>query len=470
MQTLRGRGVWLALLAGLLLRCVFVWHHPRFVGDTLVYADLAHNMLRHRVYGLTEGSHVRSTLIRLPGYPLFLAVCALLFGEGRFLAVVWVQVVVDLLGCWLLGRLAGRLFGARTGLICLWLAALCPFTANYAAAALTETLSIFCVVVGFWALERWSALRRLGWASLVGVSSAGAVLLRPDGVLVGVVLLPAMAWVAFRGVAVRKNDTRGQWRGIVLALLVPALCLGVWTARNWRVYRVLQPLAPKYANDPGELAPLGFARWYRTWGVGLNDTARVYWEYDGSILTLSDLPARAFDSPAERQKTRSVYRLYNRESSSTPASETAFAGLAAERIRAHPIRYYVEMPALRLGDMWLRPRTEMLYGLPLDWWQPHRRPVASWFALGYGVLNAALLLCAMGGAVQWWRAGGWGVVGWAMVLFVLLRSGLLMTIDNSEPRYVLECYPVVLLLASRISARPKARNTTAFSQTRQGCL
>lgn len=455
-----------ALAVGLLLRCVFVWFHPRFAGDTLVYADLAHNMLRHGVYGLTEGARVRPTLIRLPGYPLFLAACALLFGEGHFLPVVWVQVGVDLLGCWLLGRLAERLFGEQVGLVCVWLAALCPFTANYAAAVLTETLSIFCVVVGFWAMERWLAVRGLKWALAVGAASAAAVLLRPDGVLMAGVLLPGMAWVVWRwagfGVWTKTQTPFGngkqrlRWQGLLVAAAVPLVCLGFWTARNWRVYHVVQPLAPKYANDPGEPAPVGFARWYRTWGVGLNDTARVYWEYDGSVLTLSDLPQRAFDSPGERRETERVYRLYNAESSSTPASERAFDRLATERIRAHPVRYYVGMPLLRLGDMLLRPRTEMMYGMPLDWWQPAKRPVASWFALGYGVLNAALLACAVAGAVRWGRLG-WGVLASAMVGYVLLRSGLLMTIDNSEPRYVLEYYPVVLLMAAVALGRVERR-------------
>jgi hypothetical protein len=34
-----------------------------------------------------------------------------------------------------------------------------------------------------------------------------------------------------------------------------------------------------------------------------------------------------------------------------------------------------------------------------------------------------------------------------MAAFVLLRCALLLTIDNSEPRYTMECYPVVILLA-----------------------
>ena len=473
----RERWAWVAaLVAGLVLRAVFVWKHPRFVGDTLVYGDLAHNLISRHVYGLTEDGRVRATLIRLPGYPLFLAACFLVFGVGNYLAVIWVQVVVDLVGCCLLGFVARRMFGERVGLICVWMAALCPFTANYAAAALTETLSILCVVLGFWGFVEWvgavrgpsTSIRMTGWAGVVGVACCGAVLLRPDGVLLAGVLLPAMGWVAWRSetqISFGNDNTKWKgWWGVGVALGLLVGCLGLWGLRNWQVFHVVQPLAPKYANDPGEAAPLGFARWYRTWGTGLGDTARVYWEYDGSVLRMGDLPPWAFDSAAQRAETTRVVADYNAESSSTPAIEAEFARLAAERVRAHPVRFYVLLPLARLGDMWLRPRTELMgRHMPLDWWDLKVRPRAALFAWGYGLLNLGLLGLAVVGYVRWWRLSfgfarsaslkmtahsEWGFVGLAMVGFVVLRSGLLMTIDNSEPRYVLECYPVVLLLAA----------------------
>ena len=200
----------------------------------------------------------------------------------------------------------------------------------------------------------------------------------------------------------------------------------------------------------GEPVPGGFARWYRTWGAGLGDTARVYWEYDGSTLSLADLPRWAIDSPAQRTETAAIYARYNEETSSTPEVERAFDRLARERERTHPVRSYVVMPLVRLGDMWLRPRTELLPKMPVQWWAFARRPRAAWFALCLGLLNLALLGFAVRG-LWLWRCAGWrgdGVVAAAMLGYVLLRSALLLTIDNSEPRYVLEGYPVVLLLAA----------------------
>jgi hypothetical protein len=36
------------------------------------------------------------------------------------------------------------------------------------------------------------------------------------------------------------------------------------------------------------------------------------------------------------------------------------------------------------------------------------------------------------------------------LIFVILRSGFLGTLENPEPRYTLECYPVVILLATAL--------------------
>jgi hypothetical protein len=39
-----------------------------------------------------------------------------------------------------------------------------------------------------------------------------------------------------------------------------------------------------------------------------------------------------------------------------------------------------------------------------------------------------------------------------MLATVLLRAGLLLTLDNSEPRYTLEFFPVLLVLAGALFA------------------
>jgi hypothetical protein len=55
-----------------------------------------------------------------------------------------------------------------------------------------------------------------------------------------------------------------------------------------------------------------------------------------------------------------------------------------------------------------------------------------------------------------------GVAGVFVVGFVLLRSVFLSSLENPEPRYVLECFPVVLALAGGAFA-PGSSNDKGFS-------
>src|SRR5579864_4757326 len=130
-------------LAALSLRLLFVLRFPGVVDDSRLYADIAKNWLQHGVYGVTDSGQVVPTLSRLPGYPGFLAAIFALFGADNFRAVLLVQVVFDLGTCFLIADLARRLLSERAARAAFLLAALCPFLANYAATALTETLEIF---------------------------------------------------------------------------------------------------------------------------------------------------------------------------------------------------------------------------------------------------------------------------------------------------------------------------------------
>jgi hypothetical protein len=431
-----------ALAVGFVLRALFVWRHPPFNGDALVYGELAHHMLKEHVYGLIDGGVLKPTLIRMPGYPLFLAACFKVFGDANYVAVLWVQVLVDLATCLLLAATAERIAGRRAWTWVLWLAVLCPFTANYAAVVVAECLSIFCVALAMYGLVRWVGAWREGrtwvwWAVVIGFALMGAVLLRPDQGLLAAAVVPAMLWVGLRG----QRRMRALVPAVVASLIV-ALPLCLWAVRNWRVFHVVQPLSPKYANDPGEEIPYGFMRWYRTWAIGFPATVKVYWQYDGDVISMNDLPARAFDSPEQRAETAGIFARYNQEQASTPPVDAAFARLAETRVRAHPLRYYVVLPVARELDMWFRPRIEYMR-IPLDWWRFGAHPWNSLRAYALGALNVGYLALACLGFWRWRR----NVVVCAMVAFVLLRCVLLLTIDNSEPRYTMECYPVVILLA-----------------------
>jgi len=138
-----------ALLVGLGLRLFLIWRFPFASGDTACYEELARNWLRYGVYGLFSNGHLYPTDVRMPGYPGFLVAIYFLAGVGRN-TVFLAQVLLDLATCILAVRVAARLAAgtsepirSRIAIAALWLAVLCPFTANYAAVPLTEVPTIF---------------------------------------------------------------------------------------------------------------------------------------------------------------------------------------------------------------------------------------------------------------------------------------------------------------------------------------
>jgi 4-amino-4-deoxy-L-arabinose transferase-like glycosyltransferase len=440
-----------ALFAGALLRAYCIRHYPQLQGDPQLYAEVIRNWMTRGVYGFTQDAGVRPTLIRLPGYPIFLGGCFRLFGMDNLHAALWVQVAVDLLTCGVLALLARRFAGERAAITALGLAVLCPFLAEFTAAGLTETLTLFCTVLAFWALQRWLDTPQWRWVVVLGSALAYAILLRPDQGLLAAAVLPAM----LLGRGFRLPQVKETIVPTVACALLAVLPLVPWTVRNYRVFHVLQPLAPRYANDPGEPNPYGFQRWYRTWAIDYASTEDIYWDYDGDAMDFATLPARAFDSPEQYRETAAVFALYDETKRNSPEVDARFAALAEERVRKHPVRYYVLLPVARLGNMLLRPRVDWLPG-PLQWWRwSESSPLQFGRALFLGALNLALIAFAAMGARRLRARPELRPILLAMATYGVLRCALLLTVDNSEPRYTVEFIPLWIVLTAVALTKPQ---------------
>lgn len=457
-----------AALAGFGLRLFFLLKFPHVTADSNFYADIARNWLLRGVYGLTtDPGQISPTYARLPGYPAFLAFVFALFGIDNFKAVMIVQILVDLGTCVLVADLARLMLGsARSAKAALLLAALCPFLAQYSAAALTETLEIFftalalnCAVRGLSGLHTGAAavpppcplLDNFRPWIRCGLAVAACILLRPDG---GLLLLAIGLYLGIQ--LLRSRNNPGAAGHFVRAGLVVAACalapLALWGLRNRLTMHRLEWLAPRYATEENEYVPVGFNRWVNTWIADYTSTEEIYWNMPGDRVDPGNLPSRAFDTPEQREKTVQLLEDYNQRLSLSPDLDARFAALAEERVRTHPLRYYVALPLLKIADMWLRPRTELL---PPDirWYEfdDDRR----WLVLdfGFGVLNLAYVIAALAGLFRA-RPIPWSGLA---VSYMVLRSLLLGTLPNPEPRYTLECYPAVIVLAAGLW-RPAERD------------
>jgi len=172
----------------------------------------------------------------------------------------------------------------------------------------------------------------------------------------------------------------------------------------------------------------------------------------GGPIDIKQLPSRAIDSPAQYAETTKLLADYEANGEEmSPALDARFAQLADERIAAHPLRSHVLLPLGRMADMWVRPRIENL-PIDLDWWVYKRHHVEtrfSWFYLG---LNTFYLLLGLAGLLLRPRLWPW------MLLYMVLRSALLCTIEAPEARYTIECFPMLFVLGGiavgRLFSRP----------------
>ena len=482
-----------ALAAGLCLRLFFVLKFPADSGDTAIYEQIAANWLKHHVYAMEVQGAITPVDLRMPGYPAFLALIYALTGRTAEAARLWVmlaQVAVDLSSALIIAVLAAGLLVLtdRGGSIkrvfnaALWLAALCPFTANYTAVLLTETIATFWTALGVLFLTGVAAnsndlvfpKSRRPWegkwsedfgfyAPAAGLAAGLGALFRPE-----TPLLLLAAWISNAFLLLRHRKAKHLLRITLFTTLGCVLPLAPWAIRNARTFHEVQWLTPKYSTLPGEIVPRGLMAWESTWLFRVKDCYLVPWKINEEAIDVDTIPARAFDSPEEKQRVSAILKPYNEDLSLTEEEDDAFGQLARERAARHPLRTYLWIPAARAVVLWFTPRIELLpiSGNVFPLAEKHDTdPADQGFTIFLFLLNIVYLGLGAGGAVKLWRASA--AVRPALVfliLFLLLRTGFLTTLETPEPRYVLVCFPILIALAAQLfSGKPEPQSSAAIS-------
>ena len=473
--------MFLAAIVGLALRLLFVLGFPAAAGDSALYLQLARNLADHHVYGLWINGQLVPTELRTPGYPAFLAVIALLFGRGPK-PILLSQAVMDLCTCVVTGLLAGALapVAARRRVVVagLWLAATCPFVADYSAVVLTEVLAAFlstaacvCFVASVNAeiieipWNRRSIALTSNTLACFGAFLTGlASLVRPEMPLLAAtagVLLTLRWW---RSLGWRKlAQLVAMMGGAVLLPLAP------WAARNLITLHEVQFLAPRYATLPSEYAPRGYYAWTKTWLTRYRDVYNTLWKIGDEAVETDDLPAAAFDSPDEKARVVALLDQYNDSPNLdlSPQLDKEFTAIARERTRRNPARTYLAVPFQRALTLWFTSRTELLPSSAAIWplaehWDEN--PLDLLVALFFALLNYIYIALALCGIWIAWRerrapqaaqgaesANLWGIA--LLAAYLAARTIFLTTVEAPEPRYVVSCFPAALALAALFWSR-----------------
>jgi 4-amino-4-deoxy-L-arabinose transferase-like glycosyltransferase len=519
--------------------------------DGKMYAQMARNLLEQHVYSDAFEPPYQPTLIRLPGYPLFLAGIYSVFGHGDNSAVRVVQALLDTASCAMVSLIAffwepDERLKRRTSIAALALAALCPFTTIYVATILTETAAIFFAVamcltatLAFKVKKQRHAL--LLWAA-TGLVAGTAVLFRPDSGLfaaaIGITLVVAtLARSAGLDLSNRKNEviyrlSRASYLGATFSLAF-CLALAPWAIRNHRLFHLFQPLAPAHAEMPGEFVPRGYLAWVRTWIDDPRYIEPALWSVDARQIKLENIPDRAFDSAAEKQRVAALLEKYNHRAEEveasnpspelqasptpsedqldqnqetdstsegdesaqdkqagedntadggdegdaadqvdenapadqatdqsvemTPEIDAGFAEIARERIGHHPVRYYFLLPVKRAFALWfdthsqyypfegdLLPLDDLDYDIHQQFWLPL-----------FAILTFLYTLFGIVGGWFLWATRSFISRQWLLLatLMIVLRLAFFSTLENPEPRYVVEIFPFLSILGGIALAR-----------------
>ena len=171
----------IVFLLALILRgivFVFVASDPQVVlqPDSKMYVLLAQGVLQYGRFAYA-GSPQKPNVERMPGYPFFLSEIWRIFGQG-FMAVIWIQILIDSLSCVLICLIAEK-FMEKAG----WLAgvfAACNLSMiTYAFFILNDCLFLLVFLAVILCLMR--AIESDSWRpyALTGIGLGLAALIRP---------------------------------------------------------------------------------------------------------------------------------------------------------------------------------------------------------------------------------------------------------------------------------------------------
>ena len=490
--------------------------------DGKLYAQIAVNILERNVYSVETEAPFTPTLIRLPGYPLFIAAVYAVFGHENNEAVRLTQAVFDTLTCVLIALIAFSWANeARKSRAAFWaflLAAFCPFTAIYVCVILTETpttfLSAAMILTATYAFKSAVNTKSAAWWFVTGIIAGAAVTLRPDSGLfaaaIGITLVTGGLFCRTDALPdekprflqrIRQTFVRGAI--FSLAFLLP---LVPWTVRNERLFGVFQPLAPAHAEMPGEFVPQGFSDWVRTWIDDQRYIQPTLWNLEEKPIIIEQIPADAFDSDEERERVAALLDRYNHppndesnadnqtdsadsdgsnadsadDSSAdgtndqindsdenadappvkmTPEIDAGFEQIARERIAREPFRYYAALPAERAAALWFDTHStyypfagELFPTGKLD----RQKNQQFWLPLFAAAVWLYTLLAFAGGITLFRnrKANAFSLRPLILAALIIFpRIVFLATLENPEPRYVVELFAVTAILGGIAVAR-----------------
>lgn len=191
-------------------------------------------------------------------------------------------------------------------------------------------------------------------------------------------------------------------------------------------------------------------------GAGVSPTSKAETAGAGQNITPpSAKSGTAVNGPIDTEVPATTAKT--RPPEMTPALSAAFGEIARERIKRAPLRYYLWLPLKRACALWfdthsdyypftgaLLPLSDLDHGIHQHLWLPFFTGLV-WIYTLFGIVGGWLL----------WRArdpyaGSWLLLA---VLMIFIRLAFFSSMENPEPRYTVEFFPLLAVLGGMAIAR-----------------
>jgi len=196
--------------------------------DPLSYQQLAINIIEHQSFTYEEG--LPPTVLRTPGYPLFISVIYKVFGYLPWL-VLLIQIVIESLSGVFLYAIFSKSLGERTGFITGLLYALNPYLIIFSLSMYSDTIFVFFIIIAFlyfnkFSLDESGKLKNL---ILSSIFLGAANLIKPAAIAIILII------IGFLLLKYRSTLKKGLKYSLVFTIFF-IITLSPWLIRNYIIF------------------------------------------------------------------------------------------------------------------------------------------------------------------------------------------------------------------------------------------
>jgi 4-amino-4-deoxy-L-arabinose transferase-like glycosyltransferase len=194
------------------------------VPDSLIYIDLAKNLVEHHVFSSSLQAPFNPNFFRTPGYPFFLALCEYL-GFGKPYWVIFWQELIYCFSLWLFYRFSPPLFGKKITQLTVLFLLIEPGGLTFPMLYYSEVIFLPFFILGLLFIGYY--LNKDNWHYLVlsGLFMGIGIIIRPALQYFPIIIALSIISFNFRN--------RQHWLHSGLLLLIVALTLSPWLAHNY---------------------------------------------------------------------------------------------------------------------------------------------------------------------------------------------------------------------------------------------